>query len=72
MDDAIIGTCTDMCPRKEREFRIKNQLVSSFEPDQSKMITEYRRPAAGQETRPNELRTEESKCRSKLTIFPDN
>ena len=67
-ESTVVGVCHDICPKKEREFRIKHKLWSSFElssdnkPDESRMIKEYRRSAADQdELKPAELRTEEGK-----------
>lgn len=62
----VRGTCAEMCPRSERKFRIKNNLVSSFElsngkPNEGQMIKEYRRSAAGQAINKDELRTVEGR-----------
>ena len=65
MYQKIKGTCTEMCPKVEIKFRVKNKLVSVYElkdgkPDQSKFIKEYTRSAAGkEEIKMNELRTED-------------
>lgn len=59
----FIGSCTDMCPERERYLRLTFQ-PSIFErdpmnqPDEYAMIKEYRRAGADQkEPLPNELRT---------------
>lgn len=65
----IIGTCQDMCPPRERQWREKERLLHPFEiadgtendsrpkADRNKAIKQFSRSAAGQrEATPDELR----------------
>src|SRR6218665_278836 len=51
---AVIGTCKDMCPEQERLFRIENNCMNFYEldengePDEARMVKEYRRSGADQ------------------------
>lgn len=66
---AVIGTCRDMCPPRERQWREKERLLHPFEivegtesdvrpkADRNKVIKQFSRSAAGQkEATPDELR----------------
>lgn len=59
---AVTGSCPDMCPEYERYCREDRSQVSPLEmtggqPDEHKMVKEYRRSGADQlEPLPNELR----------------
>lgn len=69
----VKALCTQMCPDQEFNFRVKNNLVNKLEKRtlnsklQYQLVKEYRRPAAGKEVKPSELRTIETLI--KTTIF---
>lgn len=56
-EGAVLGTCSEICPEKERYGRIKQDRVSIYEQDKH-MVKDFSRQAADQEMPlPSELRT---------------
>jgi len=71
METAVLGTCTDFCPKNETNLRRKEKLLSRFERSKNVPVKQYSRPAAGQKApMPNSIRTPETlvKCVKYLII----
>ncbi|XP_040571292.1 uncharacterized protein [Lepeophtheirus salmonis] len=57
-DDYKLGTCTEMCPKKEVQLRTKHNLLDPLEKSLGLCVKAYSRSAAGaKETQPCDLRT---------------
>ena len=59
----IKGKCIAMCPEEEKKRRVEDKDVSEFEfypgtkiPDEKRMVKNYRRSAAGEMPKPDDVR----------------